>query len=128
MRVAARAAQRFPLKSTLLARTNRLLTAADFRGVLRRGKRHSLPIMTVSVFFTGSDLPARFGFVVTKKVGNAVRRNLVRRRLKAAARELVDSGFSGADVVVRALPASVDCEWATVRRELASAVKGAGSS
>lgn len=80
--------------------------------------------MTVSVVSTGDQLPARFGFVVTKKVGNAVRRNLVRRRLKAAARELVDSGFSGADVVVRALPVSADSDWATVRSEFASSVKG----
>ena len=94
----------------MLARTNRLLTAADFRGVLRRGKRQSTPSMSVSIVATDEGTPARFGFVVTKKVGNAVTRNLVRRRLKAAARELVDSGFSGADVVVRALPASVNCK------------------
>ena len=31
----------------------------------------------------------RFGFIVGKTVGNAVRRNLVRRRLKAAAYELL---------------------------------------
>jgi len=45
---------------------------------------------------------ARFGFIVAKTVGNAVTRNLVKRRLRTIAREQ----FSGlaADVVVRAMP------------------------
>ncbi len=109
----------------MLARTNRLLTAADFRGVLRRGKRHSMSSMTVSIVTTPESSSARFGFVVTKKVGNAVVRNLVRRRLKAAARELVDAGLVGVDVVARVLPGSVDRDWATLRHELVMTVKGA---
>ncbi len=108
----------------MLARTNRLLTAEDFRGVLRRGKRHTASVIAVSVLSTQEDSPARFGFVVTKKVGNAVTRNLVRRRLKAVARGLVDDGISSIDVVVRALPASADSDWATLRDELESTVKG----
>ncbi|MCC6270021.1 MAG: ribonuclease P protein component [Microbacteriaceae bacterium] len=108
----------------MLARTNRLLTAADFRGVLRRGKRHSARVMTVSTLSTQEGSPARFGFIVTKKVGNAVRRNLVRRRLKAIARDLVDGGLCEIDVVVRALPASADSGWVTLRDELVTTVKG----
>jgi ribonuclease P protein component len=108
----------------VLARTNRLLTAADFRGVLRHGKRKSAVAMTVSTLPTQEGAPARFGFIVTKKVGNAVRRNLVRRRLKAVARELVDGGLSEIDVVVRALPASADSDWVTLRDELVATVKG----
>lgn len=50
----------------------------------------------------------RFGFVVGKKVGNAVVRNQVRRRMRAAAYRLVRNGVSGVDVVVRGIPASVD--------------------
>ncbi len=50
----------------------------------------------------------RFGFVVGKKVGNAVVRNQVRRRMRAAAYRLIRNGVSGVDVVVRGIPASVD--------------------
>ena len=80
----------------------------------------------VAMFATEVGTPARFGFVVTKKVGNAVTRNLVRRRLKAVSRELVDGGLVGVDVVVRALPASADSHWTTLRGELATMVKGFG--
>jgi ribonuclease P protein component len=45
--------------------------------------------------------PARVGFTVTKKVGNAVVRNRTRRRLKEAARVLFrDEPVAGVDLVV----------------------------
>jgi len=46
----------------------------------------------------------RVGFVVSKKVGNAVTRNRVKRRLRHLARDL--EAPCPTDVVVRALPAA----------------------
>jgi len=62
--------------------------------------------------------PARFGFIVAKTVGNAVERNLVRRRMRAVARSIVDAGGRGADVVVRALPGSAQRDWASLSAEM----------
>jgi len=48
----------------------------------------------------GDDEPARIGFTVTKKIGNAVVRNRLRRRLKEAVRlELPKIVRSGCDYV-----------------------------
>ncbi len=48
----------------------------------------------------GDDNPARIGFTVTKKIGNAVIRNRYRRRLKEAVRlELAEIVRSGCDYV-----------------------------
>jgi ribonuclease P protein component len=45
--------------------------------------------------------PARIGFTVTKKIGNAVVRNRTRRRLKEAARlEFSDFPVTGVDLVL----------------------------
>ena len=45
--------------------------------------------------------PARLGFTVTKKIGNAVTRNRTRRRLKEAARlVLAEHPVSGVDLVL----------------------------
>ncbi len=45
--------------------------------------------------------PARLGFTVTKKVGNAVVRNRTRRRLREAARLLLrDASMRGVDLVL----------------------------
>ena len=47
------------------------------------------------------DDPARIGFTVTKKLGNAVRRNRIRRRLREAARRALPSrAQSGYDYVL----------------------------
>lgn len=47
------------------------------------------------------DGPARLGFTVTKKVGNAVIRNRTRRRLKEAARLLLrEHPVQGVDLVL----------------------------
>ncbi len=52
---------------------------------------------------------ARFGFTVTKKLGNAVRRNRIRRRLKAAITERANSlAHDGFDYVIVARPAAFD--------------------
>jgi ribonuclease P protein component len=64
----------------------------------------------------------RFGFIVGKTVGIAIRRNLVRRRLKAVAYELLPQLPAGVDIVIRALPASAQAEWASLHEEVSRAV------
>lgn len=63
--------------------------------------------------------PARLGFTVTKKVGNAVVRNRVRRRLRAAARlVLKDRPASGVDLVLIGRAATIACPFATLTGDL----------
>ena len=69
--------------------------------------------------------PARFGFIVAKTVGNAVERNLVRRRMRAVCRSFVDGGRSGSDVVVRALPGSAGRSGAELASELHTLLESA---
>lgn len=107
----------------MLARANRLVSADDYRTVLRRGSRRASVNTVVSVARTKSGDAARFGFIVTRKVGNAVVRNRVRRRMKAVAWELVSGGLSGVDVVVRALPASAEAGWASLHSEITEALE-----
>lgn len=60
----------------------------------------------------------RVGFIVSKGVGNAVRRNLVRRRFKAAVSVLVEDLAPGTDIVIRALPAAAQASWANLSTEI----------
>ncbi|MWB97444.1 ribonuclease P protein component [Agromyces seonyuensis] len=102
----------------MLARANRLTSAEDYRVLVRRGARSGGAHIVSYYRITGTGVPARFGFIVSKKVGNAVCRNSVRRRLKAASRGLVDAGFSGVDVVFRALPSAADAGWDALERDV----------
>ena len=84
---------------------HRLRTGDDFRAVTRGGVRsaRSHVVVHLSLLPEGGDAP-RVGFVVSKKIGNAVVRNRVTRRLRAIVRPLLDRLPAGAAFVVRALP------------------------
>jgi len=102
----------------MLARVNRVVRPEDFRTIVRRGQRSSSPL---AVYYRYERVPAdplRFGFVVSKAVGNAVDRNRLRRRMRAVGRELVEAGGHGVDVVVRALPGSAQRDWATLAADM----------
>lgn len=60
---------------------------------------------------TPQDEPTQIGFIVAKTVGNAVTRNLVKRRLRDMAFATVKELPYGINVVVRALPAAADASF-----------------
>ena len=65
---------------------------------------------------------SRVGFIVGKNVGNAVTRNIVKRRLRAAASAWLTTCPSGLDVVVRALPVAADSDFDGLQRDFAVGV------
>ena len=70
----------------------------------------------------------RFGFTVTKKLGGAVVRNRMRRRLRDALRLTAPLlAASGTDYVVVARPAALDRPFGELKRDLESAFKRLGS-
>lgn len=73
------------------------------------------------------DQTPQVGLVVSKAVGNAVHRNLVKRRLRAVVRALVPDLPDRSRTVVRALPASSTATYADLRRDVAGALRKAVS-
>jgi len=79
----------------------RLQRRAEFLRVAGRGRKLATPGLVLQVLRRDDAEPARLGFTVTKKVGNAVVRNRTRRRLKEAARlVLTEQPVRGADLVL----------------------------
>jgi ribonuclease P protein component len=112
----------------VLAKANRITSADDYRVIVRRGAKVAGAHTVSYLRSRESGTDARFGFIVSKKIGSAVRRNLVRRRLKAACHEAVVNGVQGVDVVVRALPSAADAAWLELRAEVLEALaRPAGS-
>ena len=69
------------------------------------------------------DAAMRVGFTVTKKIGNAVVRNRMKRRLRALARELLPQrGVAGADHVLIGRAGGMERDFALLRAELTKAL------
>ncbi|MEA5455550.1 ribonuclease P protein component [Sinomonas sp. JGH33] len=110
----------------MLPARNRLRTSVDFSHTVRSGVRQGRRNVVLYAALSDDDgAPSRFGFIVSKAVGNAVTRNLVKRRLREAGAETLRERPTGVDIVVRALPAAASADWSSLRSDYVSALRGA---
>ena len=85
---------------------------------------HGLVLQTLARADAG---PARVGFTVTRKIGNAVIRNRVRRRLKEAMRLLArERPIAGVDLVLVGRASTLGRRFAALLGDLARALDKAG--
>jgi len=73
-----------------------------------------------------STRPSRVGFVVSKAIGNAVRRNQVKRRMRHACGELLSELCEPTDIVVRALPRSGEATFTQLRSDIRRCLRKIG--
>jgi ribonuclease P protein component len=95
----------------VLATRNRLRTSTDFSTTVRSGVRNGRRNVVLYTATIRADEPSRIGFIVSKAVGNAVARNLVKRRLREAGAVSLREYGTGFAIVVRALPSSATASW-----------------
>jgi len=111
------------------SRPERLKNRRDFLRVAKTGKKWVAPGLIVQVDPHASEEPSdvmRIGFTVSKKVGNAVVRNRIRRRLRAAADEVLPAeGRLGRDYVVICRRAALKRPFADLTQDLKIAVNKA---
>ncbi|MFJ9693015.1 ribonuclease P protein component [Kitasatospora sp. NPDC101183] len=126
----------------MLPSENRLRRRQDFATAVKRGRRAGRPLLVVHL--SREDDPrqgqadrtsdirphvaegtpsARAGFVVSKAVGPAVVRNLVKRRLRHLVRDRLSRLPAGSLIVVRALPPAASASYQDLERDLDAALK-----
>lgn len=83
-----------------------------------------MPGFVLLVKVRGDGDPAmRVGYTVTKKIGNAVVRNRIKRRFRALAREILPvSGVAGADHVLIGRPDGMNRDFAQLKADLTKAL------
>jgi ribonuclease P protein component len=109
----------------LLARANRLTDADEFRSTIKSGRRFGSDHLVIYLKRDETKSHARFGFIVGKTVAGAVGRNLVKRRLRALARDVLAQHPANYDLVVRAQAGSADLDWNRLREEFSTTVESA---
>jgi len=113
--------------------TNRVRKRSEFRSVQGRGRRVTSRHFVVLVLARDlrtedaeTPAPTRLGLVVSRKVGNAVRRNRVKRLIREAFRNCPEWRLTGMDLVVipRNLPARLGMQEVLAEfRKLAPALE-----
>ena len=108
----------------LQAAVKRLRKRAEFLAV-RRGEKRRGRLFLMEVLDRGDGAAARVGFTVTKKVGNAVVRNRIRRRLKEAVRVHVAGDMQpGNDYVIVGREEVLTAPFAAIKTELSRRIRG----
>lgn len=97
-----------------MRRAYRLRNNADFQRVRAAKRSWTHPLLVL--YAAPNDGPAtRLGISVGKRVGGAVVRNLVRRRVREAVRLRHPSLRPGHDLVFIARPPSAEADWPMLR-------------
>ena len=121
--------------SAVIPRDCRLRSARAFRHTYQEGTTVGEQLIVLHVLATTHQLadhpPERLvGFAVSKKVGNAVVRNRVRRRMRAITRDLLPHMLGGPakgfQVVVGARPAAARATFQELRASMQRALSRAG--
>lgn len=110
----------------MLGHAARLRSGDDFSFVMRRGHKAAARTVVVYLARTG-DAQGMAGFAVSRAVGGAVMRNLIKRRLRAIMRDELVSLGDGVKIVVRALPAAAEASFAELQADVSSCVRRAAS-
>ena len=94
-----------------------------------RGKRYATPGFVLLVRDRQDDSPAiRLGITITKKVGNAVIRNRMRRRFRALAQEMLsDKGKAGADHILIGRDSGIERDFDALRADMVKALGKLGA-
>ena len=98
----------------MLAREHRLKSNDEIREVIKSGKRSSNSIATLHYLPSSA---SQFAVVTSKAIGNAVTRNLVRRRAKATLFEL-HTNYPKIKGVLRMRPEAAELNFQELKEKI----------
>jgi ribonuclease P protein component len=97
-------------------KTRRLIRAAEFERVRKEGRVTRGPLFSVAVLSSAGGI-ARAGFITSRKVGGAVARNRVRRRLREIVRHHQNDIVEGTWIVTIASPRAARATYGALEAE-----------
>ena len=105
--------------------TKGLKKDCDFRKVYKHGKSFANRYLVMYILENKSD-SSRIGISVSKKVGNAITRNKIRRRIKESYRLNIDANVKyGYDIVFIARVAIKEADYKDIEKSMNHLIKKA---
>ncbi|MEL7037647.1 MAG: ribonuclease P protein component [Cyanobacteria bacterium J06592_8] len=116
----------------MLPKANRLWHRQDFKAVYTRGVHRKTPHLTLRAWrcspqrnrqmqesFDETEHSTRIGISISQKVSKrAVIRNRIKRKIRAALRQLLPKLSKGWDIVIVVKPTAIECNYAKFLQEL----------
>ena len=100
---------------------NRLKKNEEFKDVL--DCKILIKLKSCNIFFKKAADSYKFGLSVSKKIGNAVTRNLTKRRIRATLREIDDKNFIHFyNIVIIAKTSIVEMTYSEIKNEISKAL------
>lgn len=109
------------LSSERLRREQRLRSPRDFQRVRTQGRRVSGALLILGYAARAEPDPSgytRIGFSVSRRIGGAVVRNRVKRRLREVMRRKLATIVPGYDLVITARPGAADARMETLEQDV----------
>ena len=108
-----------------MKRADSLRRKKEFRYTYRAGKTCGGRLLSM-VYAKNHGAPPKIGFSVSKKIGNSVMRNRVKRRLREALTPLIPSIRDGVNIIFIAREPVVEAPFLTIREMMRSQLERAG--
>ena len=103
--------------SLTFSKARRLTRSAEFLRVKSEGTAHRGALLILGVLQAADTKPFRAGFVTSKRIGNAVARNGVRRRMREAVRQHQHAVGTGLWIVLIARPGAAEASYQQLEHE-----------
>ena len=103
--------------SLTFSKSRRLTRSSEFLRVKNEGTAHRGALLILGVLWAEDAAPFRAGFVTSKRIGNAVVRNRVRRRIREAVRRHQHAVRSGLWIVLIARPGAAKASYQQLEHE-----------
>ena len=96
---------------------NTLKNTREFQRVVERGERKTLRTITVYMLPTRSE-ETRIGISISKRIGNSVKRNKLKRRMREVIKENAPRLPAGMDIVIVARRGPSEASFQEIREDI----------
>ena len=109
----------------MLAKNNRLKKRKEFSYIYKHGTFSACKILSI-IYCKGYKKPSKIGFSVSAKIGDAVTRNKVKRKMREAVRLIMPKINNNYNYIIVARNGIENCDFAEIQKSIIYCLNKAG--